>query len=101
VNQAKSGDWVEIHRIVLEAENRAPQVPEDTKSVPLEMRIRGFALTEGTVGNLIRIRTLNGRQFEGRLTVVRPSYQHGYGAPIPELITIGGELRALLRGEPS
>ncbi|MGR8952181.1 MAG: 2-amino-4-ketopentanoate thiolase, partial [Gammaproteobacteria bacterium] len=39
------GVWVEIHDIVLEAGERAPQVPEDTAKVPLEMCVKGF-LTE-------------------------------------------------------
>ena len=33
---AKINDWVIIHNIVLTPEERAPQVPEDTKKVSLE-----------------------------------------------------------------
>ncbi len=39
---AKQNDYVMIHRIVLEPEARAPQVPEDTKAVPLELWAKGF-----------------------------------------------------------
>ena len=46
---AKKGDWVLIHKIVLSPEERAPQVPDDTKKVPLEMWIKGY-LNEN-VGN--------------------------------------------------
>ena len=34
---AKKGDWVLTHTIVLTPAERAPQVPEDTHKVPLEM----------------------------------------------------------------
>ena len=36
------GTLVEIHRCVLQAGERAPQVPDDTQQVPLEMRVKGF-----------------------------------------------------------
>ncbi len=39
---AKINDWVIIHNIVLTPEERAPQVPEDTKKVSLEMWVKGF-----------------------------------------------------------
>ena len=38
----EEGTWVEIHRVVLQPGERAPQVPEDTRHVPLEMRVKGF-----------------------------------------------------------
>ena len=34
---AKKGDWVRIHRVVLPAEGRNPNLPADTAKVPLEM----------------------------------------------------------------
>jgi hypothetical protein len=33
----KKGTWVLIHRNVLEPSERAPQVPDDTKKVPLAL----------------------------------------------------------------
>ncbi len=44
--KAKKGDWVKIHSIVLQPEERAPQVPEDTKKVPLETWVKGFLLDD-------------------------------------------------------
>lgn len=35
--EAKRGDWVRIHSIVLEVGERAPNIPEDTQNVPLEV----------------------------------------------------------------
>ena len=34
---AKQGDWVRIHRVILPAEERTANLPEDTKKVPFEM----------------------------------------------------------------
>jgi len=45
-NLAKKGDWVQIQVTILHPEERAPQVPEDTKKVPLEMRVKGFYKTK-------------------------------------------------------
>ena len=99
--QAKPGDWVGIHRIVLPAGQRAPQVPADTQKVPLEMRVKGFALTAGDVGNPMEIRTISGRRMQGVLEIVNPAYPHGYGSPLPELMKIGHELRTILEEESS
>jgi 2-amino-4-ketopentanoate thiolase alpha subunit len=97
--QVKPGEWVEIHRVILDAGERAPQVPEDTQAVPLEMRVKGFAVQGGSMGDCIEIRTLNGRMMKGTLITKNPSYHHGYGSPIPELLTVGLELKALLEEE--
>ena len=35
--KAKAGDFVRIHNIVLKVGERADNLPEDTKKVPLEM----------------------------------------------------------------
>jgi len=93
---AQRGDRVEIHNVVLEAGQRAPQVPEDTQRVPLERRVRGFALESGRIGGEIRIRTAAGRELSGTLVAVNPAYSHGYGVPAPELAPVAEELRALL-----
>lgn len=94
---ARKGDWVQIHRIVLEAGARAPQVPEDTQKVPLEARIKGFLANEtAQIGEEVAIRTLAGRQVEGRLVAINPVYGHDFGEPIPELLAIGPELRRML-----
>lgn len=91
------GTWVEIHRIVLAAGERAPRVPEDTQRVPLEMRAKGFLVAPASVGEDAEIITQAGRRLRGRLTEVNPAYSHSFGAPVPELSTIGGEVRAILR----
>lgn len=96
---AKAGQWVQIHNIVLKPGERAPQVPADTQAVPLEMWVKGFATRDGVVGEEMEVRTLTGRIVRGTLVSVEPEYPHGFGRPVPELLTIGQELRRFLRGE--
>lgn len=91
------GTWVEIHNQVLPAGERAPQVPEDTQLVPLQMRAKGFLVGSASLGDEVKIVTTTGRQLPGTLIQVNPAYSHQFGAPIPELSTIGVEVREILR----
>ncbi len=92
-----AGTWVEIRRIVLAAGERAPQVPADTQSVPLEMRVKGFLTAPAALGEDCEIVTPAGRRHVGNLAEIGPGYTHGFGAPVPELLRIGEEVRAILR----
>ena len=93
----EKGTWVEISNNVLPANERAPQVPEDTQQVPLEMRVKGFLLAPADIGEDAEIETLSGRHLRGTLAEVNPAYTHSFGPPVPELSPIGREVRALLR----
>ncbi|MGI5839153.1 MAG: 2-amino-4-oxopentanoate thiolase subunit OrtA [bacterium] len=93
----KQGDWVMVHQVILTAEERAPQVPADTKAVPLELRVKGFLTQAAKLGETATIRTVNGRKITGKLLEVNPQYTHTFGSPLPELQAIGAELRTLLR----
>jgi hypothetical protein len=84
-----AGTWVELERIVLEVGERAPGLPADTAAVPLVLRVSGFLLEPAEVGAPARVRTLIGREQEGRLRVVNPSYSHSFGDTVAELLTIG------------
>lgn len=90
------GTWVEIRRLVLRPDERAPQAPQETRKVPLEMRVKGFLARPAFLGDDAEIITATGRHLSGTLEAVQPSYDHGFGAPIRELLEIGGEVRALL-----
>jgi len=92
------GAWVEIHRIVLPAAERAAQIPDDTRQVPLEMRVKGFLVAPASPGEEAEIVTPVGRKLRGIIKDSNPAYTHGFGAPIAELSSIGREVRALLRG---
>ncbi len=91
------GTWVEIHTVVLPAGARAPQVPEDTARVALEMRAKGFLAEAAETGAEAEVLTAAGRCLRGTVVAADPPYDHGFGAPLPELMEIGGEVRAILR----
>jgi len=91
------GTWVEIHRIVLPAGERAPQVPDDTRQVPLEMRVKGYLVAPAALGDEAEIITPVGRKLRGIIKDSNPAYTHGFGAPIAELSSVGREVRVLLR----
>ena len=93
----EKGTWVQIHRIVLREGQRAPQVPVETQQVPLEMWVKGFLAEPATLGEKVEIVTPSGRRLRGILTDVNPGYTHSFGPPIPELLTIGREVRTILR----
>lgn len=95
---AKKGDWVRIHSIVLTSSERAPQVPSDTASVPLEMWVKGFATHEASIGEEIEIETITGRKMVGNLDEVDPAYNHSFGNNMPELLQIGKQVRDILFG---
>lgn len=92
-----SGTWVEVAQTALAAGERAPNVPADTQSVPLELRVRGFLAAAARVGEEAEILTASGRRLRGVLVAANPAYEHGFGTPIAELSAVGGEVRALLR----
>lgn len=94
----KRGQWVEVYRVVLSPEKRAPQIPDDTKQVPLEMRIKGFLETDAKIGDEAVVMTVAGRHVSGRLDAVNPAYTHGFGEPIGELIDIGRQVRRIIAG---
>jgi hypothetical protein len=91
------GTWVEIWQIALTPDQRAPQVPADTRRVPLEMRVKGFLAAPARVGEQVEIVTSAGRCLRGVLGEVNPAYSHGFGPPVPELSAIGSEVRTILR----
>jgi hypothetical protein len=88
--------WVLIHRIILEAGERASQVPEDTKKVPLEMWVKGSLQTDAELGAEVEVLTGTGRRERGTLLEVNPSYKHGFGDFIPELLEINRSVRTIV-----
>ncbi len=99
MDYAKKGDWVRIHNIVLTPDQRASQVPEDTKGVPLEMWTKGFLVdNEANIGDTVTIETYIGRKVTGNLIEINPYYEHDFGKCIPELLYIGRQLRGILEG---
>jgi hypothetical protein len=93
---AARGAWVEIERVVLRPEERAPHIPPETRAVPYVLRVSGFLDQEdAALGDDVGVITFTGRRLRGRLIAVNPSYRHGFGDTVEALLRIGKE------GEPS
>jgi hypothetical protein len=90
------GSWVEVESIVLTPEERAPQVPDDTRATPYVLRVSGFLDCDASLGEDVAIKTLIGRVLHGKLVTVNPSYTHSFGSTVEELLHIGME-----EGRPS
>ncbi len=95
---AKKGDWVLTHTIVLTPDQRAPQVPEDTHKVPLEMWVKGRLVQDAEIGDTVTVITRTGRSIAGELLEVNPRFNHDYGDFIPELLEISDIARDIVFG---
>ena len=94
--RAREGDWVEVEATLLDPTDRSANLPPETADKPLRMWIKGFAQTEGDVGEAMTVETMTGRLVEGTLSAINPGYFHTFGKPIPELVRVGLDLRARL-----
>ncbi|WP_026475787.1 2-amino-4-oxopentanoate thiolase subunit OrtA [Alkaliphilus transvaalensis] len=92
----EKGTWVRIHDIVLSPQERSPNLPEDTKKVPLEMWVKGFLLEEAMIGERVAVKTITGRNVEGTLLEANPYYDHDFGKFVPEILEIGLQLKEIL-----
>ena len=95
---AKKGDWVLTHTIVLTPDQRAPQVPEDTHKVPLEMWVKGHLTADAEIGDTVSVVTRAGREVSGKLLAVNPRFDHDFGDCVPELLEIGDVVRGIVFG---
>ncbi len=95
--RCKKGDWVEVHNVILQPNQRSKDVPSDTSLVPLESWVRGWALDEALYGREVTVETPSGRKVRGVLAAFNPGYGHTYGPTVPELASVGKELRKMLK----
>lgn len=93
------GSFVEIEQIILEAENRAENIPEDTKKTSLKLWAKGWLLEDSEIECEAKIKTINGRIMEGIITEINPRYSYAFGEFIPEVTYIGTQVKKLLWGE--
>ncbi len=96
--KVKKGDWVRVHRIIFTPDQRAPQVPEDTKKVPLEMWVKGFCQSDAEIGDEVEVITITGRREHGKIVELEPTYRHSFGNYVPEITQIGIQLKDILFG---
>lgn len=90
-----------LHSVILQSEERAPQVPEDTACVPLEQWVKGHLIADAKIGETVSARTRTGRLVEGELIAVNPGYEHSFGALVPELLQVDEGIRKAMWGEES
>jgi hypothetical protein len=83
------GTWVEVERVLLKPEERAPNLPADTAKVPYVLRVSGFLLEDADLGQQVKIRTIIGQVHSGKLRIQNPGYGHSFGHTVPELLKIG------------
>ena len=96
---AKKNDWVQIHIDVLKPEERAANIPEDTRHVPLEMWVKGHLQDEAAeLGDTVTVVTKTGREVRGTLCAVNPAFHHNFGDYIPELDQIDETVKSILFG---
>ena len=96
---AKKNDWVQIHIDVLKPEERAANIPEDTRHVPLEMWVKGHLTNDSAeLGDTVTVRTKTGREVTGTLCAVNPSFKHNFGDYVPELDEIDETVKSMLFG---
>ena len=97
---AKKGDWVQIHQIILKPEERTAKIPEETKKVPLELWVKGYLKEDANIGDIVEVTTLTKRKVKGELIEVTPIYNYSFGEEfVPELIKIGEIVKGIVRGD--
>lgn len=82
------GTFVRIRKTILQPSERADNLPEDTKGVPLKMWVKGHLLEEGELFDYANIKTVTGRTEYGRIKEVEPPYKHGFGQFVGEILNI-------------
>ncbi|MGE4572030.1 MAG: 2-amino-4-oxopentanoate thiolase subunit OrtA [Candidatus Izemoplasmatales bacterium] len=95
----KKDTWVQIKKVILKSEERAGNLPEETKKVPLIMWVKGFLLKEAELNDEVQIKTLTGRIESGTLIEVNPAYMHTYGKFMPEILRIDDIVKSTLFGD--
>ena len=97
----KKDSWVQIKKIILNPEERAANLPEPTKKVPLVMWVKGFLLNDAEINSSVEIKTITGRVESGILVCDNPSYMHTYGKFVPEILEIDRIVKTTLFGGES
>lgn len=93
------GTFVRIRRTVLQPGERSPNLPEDTKLVPLKMWVKGYLQTEADLFDIVTIKTITGRFETGRLKEANPPYKHNYGDFVQEVLTLRDIINNDMDGE--
>ena len=79
------GKYVRLRKHVLLPDNRAINIPNDTKKVPFKMWVKGQLTHEAELFEEAEIETATGRLVTGELKEVEPKYKHSFGEHIQEI----------------
>jgi hypothetical protein len=89
----KKGTLVKIKSVLLKPEQRANNIPEAARLVPLNVWVKGRLINDGEIGDTVEVLTVTGRFITGVLEIVNPTYSHSYGDFVPELIHVRDIIR--------
>lgn len=81
----EKGTYVRIKKVILDPNERASQIPDDTKKQPFLMWIKGFLLVDAQLYDTVSIKTTTGRIESGVLIEVHPYFEHSFGKYVPIL----------------
>ncbi len=93
------GTYVRIRRTLLKPGERSPNLPEDTKLVPLKMWIKGYLQDDADLFDIVTIKTTTGRYETGRLKEANPPYRHTYGDFVPEILILRDIIHSDMGGD--
>ena len=77
--------FVRVRKHILTPEQRAKNIPQDTKLVPLKMWIKGRLQEETELFEEAEIKTATGRLIKGIVKEVEPKHKHSFGEYVDEL----------------
>lgn len=95
----KKGAFVEIVQEVLSPEDRAHNLPEETKCKPLMLWAKGILQEDSCIGEEAEIKTVCGRLLKGVITEENPRFIHDFGDYVPEVMYIGPQAKSILWGD--
>lgn len=90
------GTFVEVEEIILMPEDRAVNIPEETKKTALKCWTRGKCISDSELGNEVQVETNIGRIASGIIVEVEPGYYHTYGRYVEEISNIGKQARVII-----
>jgi hypothetical protein len=90
------GTFVEVEEIILMPEDRAVNIPDETKKTPLKCWTRGKCINDSELGNEVQVETNVGRIARGIIVDVEPGYYHTYGKYVEEISNIGKQAREII-----
>lgn len=95
----EKGTYVRIRKTVLKPEERATNLPNETKLVPFKMWVKGYLHEESDLFDMVTITTTTNRIETGRLKEANPPYKHSYGGFVPEALQLKNIILSDFHGE--